>query len=230
MTGTAFGHAQNAYRAVSKCMACLRALSHRAVMKDTHQTPAKTRISAKLREAMRIHVREGRNITTACQAAGMSRQGFHKAMQRPGVKAALEEEKALFVREVEASRAIFTAQALEYAVELMKSAKSETVRARMIELLINQGKMSLDEHRQQQPRHEAPVGYIYERPEHLPARNRHLATGGTADTKSPHLRHLRPIAAIQTSVSMLQSQPALLTFAASAKISSSRTNAPTKSL
>lgn len=52
--------------------------------------PHKPRISAKLRHAIELYVCEGKTITEACAEAGMSRQGFHKAMKRPAVRDLLE--------------------------------------------------------------------------------------------------------------------------------------------
>src|SRR6056297_2572221 len=97
------------------------------------------RISAKLREAVRLHVRHGMTITAACEAAGMSRQGWHKAMKRGAVRAELEVEKGRFLAEVGGRRSIFTAQALEVAADLMRNAKSESMRARMVEFLVSYG-------------------------------------------------------------------------------------------
>ena len=60
-------------------------------------------------------------------------------MKRPAVKVELEKEKGRFVAEVENSRAIYVAQALEVAADLMRNATSESVRARMVEFLAGHG-------------------------------------------------------------------------------------------
>src|SRR6056297_2199245 len=112
-------------------------------MKNQRVQKPQIRISAKLREAMRLHVREGLTITAACEAADMSRQGWHKAMKRAAVgvelETELETEKGRFVAEVESRRSIFNAPALEMAADLMRNAKSESVRARMVEFLAGYG-------------------------------------------------------------------------------------------
>ena len=127
------------------------------------QAPA-PRISAKLRQAMRLHVREGLSITAATERAGMTRQGWHKAMKRPAVKAELAAEKGRFVAEVEGSRAIYTAQALEVAADLMRHAKSESVRARMVEFLAGDGRAQDRLPRgHTEPSHAGP-GYHYSPP------------------------------------------------------------------
>ena len=104
--------------------------------------PSAPRISSRLRQAIELHVREGRSITEACAAAGVSRQGFHKAMKRHAVRDLLEDEQRRFVLESEARRTLYKARALEVALDLMLNAKSEAVRARMAEFLAADGKVS----------------------------------------------------------------------------------------
>ena len=99
------------------------------------------RISAKLREAIRLHVTEGKAIAAACEAAGMSRAGYHKAMKRVVVRDLVEDVQRRFVLEVEARRGVYKARAFEVALDLMMSAKSEAVRARMAEFLASEGRV-----------------------------------------------------------------------------------------
>ena len=99
------------------------------------------RLSLKLRRAIDLRVREGRTITDACGEAGMSPQGFHKAMKRQSVRDLVEDVQRRFVAEVEAQRSIYKARALEVALDLMLNAKSESVRARMAEFLASDGKV-----------------------------------------------------------------------------------------
>lgn len=109
----------------------------------TQITPLRTppaRISAKVRRALELRVREGQTIRAAAQGAGMSEQGFHKALKRPAVRDLMQRMQERFVTEVEASRALFKARAFEVAFDLMMNAKSETVRARMCEFLATDGK------------------------------------------------------------------------------------------
>lgn len=110
-------------------------------MKPLITTPAKKpRISTKLREAMRLRIRRGMTITDACEKAGISPSGWHKAMGRQAVRDAFAEEAADYISEVEVLRASAKVQAIEVALELMKTAKSENVRARMAEFLASEGK------------------------------------------------------------------------------------------
>jgi hypothetical protein len=102
--------------------------------------PRPARISAKLRSAIDLRVREGHTITEACGKAGLSTLGWHKAMKRPSVRGHLEEVQRRFVAESDAKRALYRARAFEVALDLMLNAKSEAIRARMAEFLASDGK------------------------------------------------------------------------------------------
>ncbi len=100
-----------------------------------------TRLSPKLRTAIRGMIRDGLSQVAAAEAAGMSRQGLGKAMKRPAVRDAMALEQAMFVAEIADKRAIYRAQAFEVAVKMMLDPKtSDAVRARMVEFLAGDGK------------------------------------------------------------------------------------------
>jgi len=100
----------------------------------------KPRISANVRAAVKFRVREALSIAEAARRAGMSKNGLAKALKRPAVQEYLHEEQRAFVAEVEASRAVYKVRALEVALDLMLNAKSEAVRARMVEFLAGEGR------------------------------------------------------------------------------------------
>ena len=102
--------------------------------------PAKPRVSAKLRQAMRNRIRGGMTIAAACEEAGFSTSGWHKAMGRQAVRDAFAEEQADYISEADLLRVSSRVRALEVALDLMQNAKSETVRARMAEFLLSEGK------------------------------------------------------------------------------------------
>jgi hypothetical protein len=87
-------------------------------------------------------VTEGLSIVEACARAGLSREGYRKAMQRPPVREMADEIKRRFVADTEAQRAFYKARALEVALDLMLNAKSEAIRARMAEFLAADAKVS----------------------------------------------------------------------------------------
>lgn len=96
----------------------------------------KPRISEKIRLAIGARVRQGLSITAAAEAAGMSRNGLAKALRRVAVQEHEQAMREAFVAETAASRALVAALALKVALDLLQNAKSEAVRARMVELLI----------------------------------------------------------------------------------------------
>jgi len=73
--------------------------------------PRPARISAKLRRTIDLRIRQGRTITDASAEAGMSPQGFHKAMKRQAVRDRVEDVQRRFVAEVDAQRLIYKARA-----------------------------------------------------------------------------------------------------------------------
>lgn len=97
--------------------------------------PAQRRISARVKEAVRLRVEKGYRCEDAARAAGLSPAGYWKAIKRPHVKEYMETLKASFIEGVERDRRALKAQALEVAADLLHNAKSEAVRARMVEFL-----------------------------------------------------------------------------------------------
>jgi hypothetical protein len=63
----------------------------------------------------------------------MSENGLYMARTKPHVQAFIDQEKQGFIAEVEAMKAPIRAQAIEIGKDLMRNAKSEAVKARMVE-------------------------------------------------------------------------------------------------
>ncbi len=121
------------------------------------------RMSQKVRAAVEAIVMHGMNHTQAAEFAGMSRNGLQKALKRPEVKDLIEDRRARLVAEFDSNRAFYRARALEEGYKLMLEAKSESVKARLIEFLASDAKVSpvavhID------ARSVQPVGYQYRRP------------------------------------------------------------------
>jgi hypothetical protein len=134
-------------------------------MSKIHSLPApKARISTKVRKAVEARVRQGASIAAAAKHAGMSRNGFAKALFRQPVQEYLRKTQETYVIEVEASRAVFQARAFEVALELMTTAKSEAVRARMAEFLATGGKAGGSVNVHVDARQMPIAGYEYVRP------------------------------------------------------------------
>lgn len=102
--------------------------------------PRPLRIRAALRHAIDLRVKRGLTIAAACEEAGVSPQGFHKAMKRPAVRDYFQTVQMEFISNVESEKAIYKARAFEVGMDLMLNSKSETVRARMVEFFAGDGK------------------------------------------------------------------------------------------
>ena len=109
-------------------------------MTKLHALPVKARISPRVRAAVEVRVKEGLSIEAAAARAGLSRNGFFVALKGPAVQDLVRQVQEAFVAEVGASKALYKARALEVALDLMLNAKSEAIRARMVEFLAGDGK------------------------------------------------------------------------------------------
>lgn len=90
-------------------------------------------MSALVRQTLRYRVEECLSWREAALKAGMSEAGIHKARLQPHVQALHEEMALQRLQEMEALKAPFKAKAFEEGMKLLTRAKSEAVRARMVE-------------------------------------------------------------------------------------------------
>ena len=105
-----------------------------------HQRPA--RVSHKLREAIRLHETEGQSVTDACGKAGLSRAAWYKAIKRSETQNLIRQVRRDFIEGADAKKAFLKVKALEVALDLMLNSKSEAIRARMVEFLASDTKVS----------------------------------------------------------------------------------------
>ena len=127
-----------------------------------------SRLSASLKRAIELRIKKGITITDACAAAGISTQAYHKAQRRAEVRLYADDVRKRLLDEAAGRRDALRLEALEVAAKLLKEASSETVKVRLIEILLNEGRASasvnvnVDNRSQIAPQ---PVGgYIYSRP------------------------------------------------------------------
>ncbi|MGB7243472.1 MAG: hypothetical protein WBC93_15475 [Sulfitobacter sp.] len=71
------------------------------------------RMRAALRRTIDLRVKQGMTIAAACEEAGMSPQGYHKAMKRPAVRDYLQTVQLEFVASVESNKAMYKARAMD---------------------------------------------------------------------------------------------------------------------
>ena len=113
---------------------------------ENPQTPAKAsakpakrtykrRVSAKVRHALTIRVKEGKTWIDAARAAGLSEAGIHKARKQQHVQEEYERIKQDYVAQIEKLEAVHKARALEVARELLDQTENKQIRARMVEFL-----------------------------------------------------------------------------------------------
>lgn len=130
-----------------------------------HQRPA--RMSKKFREVLRLHEIEGMSVTDACAKVGYSRAAFYKACKNPAVKDLIREMRRELIEATEAKKSYLKSKALEVALDLMLNSKSEAIRARMVEFLASEAKVSPVAVHIDARQAEPAAGYIYSRPSQM---------------------------------------------------------------
>lgn len=102
--------------------------------------PRPSRLSEKLRRAIEVRITTGATINDACAQAGISPQGYHKALRRPSVREHYEATQRRFVADSDQLRAHARVLAIATALDLMTNSKDEKIKARMVEFLAGDGK------------------------------------------------------------------------------------------
>ena len=117
---------------------------------------------APLRQALMLIAQEGRTQRYAADKVGMNETSLGRALQRPAIAAYLETLKALQTLDAAQMFGHAKAMAVRIGIELMHDAKSEQVKARMVEFFAGEGKQALVN---VQVNTNAPHGYAYKRPD-----------------------------------------------------------------
>lgn len=122
------------------------------------------RMRPQLRAAIDEIVWKGRTQREAARRAGLNESALGRALQRPEVAAFLEQQKALATLDALKLKEQAKAIAIREGIDLMVSAQSEQVRARMVEFFAGEARQALvNVHvgAQQEP----ATGYRYRRPD-----------------------------------------------------------------
>jgi DNA-binding phage protein len=101
-------------------------------MSRTEKKERKSRIGAKVREAVRLMVEEGRKRSEAAEVVGLTDDGLYRALKRSDV-CALRSQLMAGVRDAEASRSF------SRLADLADNAESEPTKYRANELLLGLG-------------------------------------------------------------------------------------------
>ncbi len=94
----------------------------------------------KLRHALALIAEEGRTQREAALRAGLNEKSLSRAIQRPEIGAYLETLKAQAVMDAGALKQQARAAAIRVGLELMHEAKSEQVKARLVEFFAGEVK------------------------------------------------------------------------------------------
>lgn len=98
------------------------------------------RMRPALREAVEFIVQKGVTQREAARLSGMNERALSRALLKPHIKAYVEHEKALFLTDMLKLKDRAKSIAIATGIELMHSAASEAVRARMVELFAGEAK------------------------------------------------------------------------------------------
>jgi hypothetical protein len=104
-------------------------------LKAPHMRPA-------LRHAVSLIVDEGRSQREAAARSGLNEKSLSRALQRPAIAAYVEQQKALAVMDADKLKASARRMAIRVGIQLLHDAKSEQVRARMVEFFAGEGRQS----------------------------------------------------------------------------------------
>lgn len=91
------------------------------------------RVSKELRQALELIATKGLTQAAAAEQVGISKEHLCRALKKPHVDAALTEAKQAFALEIDNVKADAKRLAIAVGIDLMQNAKSENVRARMVE-------------------------------------------------------------------------------------------------
>ncbi|MFV1593288.1 hypothetical protein VWZ88_12570 [Phaeobacter sp. JH20_36] len=127
-------------------------------------TPAKPRISKKLRAAIDLYTTQRITKQSAAEQVGLAPSYLYSSLNKPHVRDYEQERFAQYIQDIEELKAPYKAEAFETAAELMRTAKSEAVRARMVEFLAGERKGNAV-NVAVQVNNQAPTGYEYARPD-----------------------------------------------------------------
>lgn len=98
------------------------------------KVPQPPRMRPALREAVTLIVEKGITQREAAKRVGMNETALGRALAKPHIKAYVEAQKALFLTDMLKLKDRAKSIAIATGIDLMHTATSEAVRARMVEL------------------------------------------------------------------------------------------------
>ena len=98
------------------------------------KAPKPPRMTSKVRVAVEELIWKGKSVKDAAAEAGMNADALSRAINRPAIREYIEEQKSLLVLDVDKLKAHAKPVAILVGIDLLHNAKSEAVKARMVEL------------------------------------------------------------------------------------------------
>lgn len=93
------------------------------------------RVSSKVRTALKYRIDNACTWEKAADHAGCTTNAIYKAIKQPHVKALFDQMKFEYIQNIEQLKGVNKARAYEVARELLEGAKTDSVKARMVEFL-----------------------------------------------------------------------------------------------
>lgn len=140
----------------------LRRMNARTPTKPLDIARKAPRMRPALRQAIGLIVEEGKTQRAAAEAVGMNETSLGRALARPAIREYVENQKALITLEADKIKARGRSLALLVGLDLLHNAKSEAVKARMVEFFAGEPKSGPSVN--VQINQNAANGYEYARP------------------------------------------------------------------
>jgi hypothetical protein len=125
-------------------------------------------MTRKVAAAVHLLATTGKTQTEAAEIIGMNVSALSRALAREGVREYLESQKALYCISSASLREKGKQVALRVGIELLENAKSEQVRAKMVEFFAGEARQALVNVSIGAPQ-EPTTGYRYRRPDNAPS-------------------------------------------------------------
>lgn len=91
------------------------------------------RLRTQLRRALDAMAEQGVTQRKAAEIAGLNENSIGRALKKPHVQTYLEEQRALFVADIDKLKGMAKALAIQTGLELMRDSADERIKAKMVE-------------------------------------------------------------------------------------------------
>ncbi|MDB6151514.1 MAG: hypothetical protein JWQ44_2962 [Chthoniobacter sp.] len=124
------------------------------------------RMRGALAKAIDLIATKGKTQNQAAEMVGMHYTSLSRALAKPEVRAYLDARKAQYSLDADALRGVARSLAIHVGIDLMNTAQSEAVKAKMVEFFAGEGRQPLVNVSINGP---APSAYTFTKPDHIDA-------------------------------------------------------------